>query len=83
MPSRDFVRRKAAGQGARHSLINELAEHAPSFVFVLDDFHAIHAPPILERVASLLEHAPPQMHLLLLTRVDPPLPFSDCVPVAN
>lgn len=56
-------------------LINEIVERAPSFVYVLDDFHVIHAQPILEMVASLLEHLPPQMHLLLLSRTDPPLPL--------
>ena len=56
-------------------LINEIAEHSASFVLVLDDFHVIHAQPILEMLAFLLEHVPPQMHLLLLSRTDPPLPL--------
>jgi len=57
-------------------LINEIAEHAIPFVLVLDDFHFIQAPPILEAVTFLLEHTPPQMHLVLLTRTDPPFPLS-------
>lgn len=57
-------------------IINTIAVHASPFVFVLDDFHVIHAPSVLQMIAHLLEHLPPQMHLLLLTRIDPPLPLS-------
>jgi LuxR family maltose regulon positive regulatory protein len=57
-------------------LINEIAEHAIPFVLVLDDFHLIQAQPILEMVTFLLEHIPAQMHLVLLTRTDPPFPLS-------
>jgi LuxR family maltose regulon positive regulatory protein len=57
-------------------LVNEVAEGAASFLLVLDDFHAIHAQPILEMVTFLLEHMPPQMHLVLLSRSDPPLPLA-------
>jgi len=35
----------------------------------------IHAGPILEMFTFLLEHLPPQMHLVLLSRTDPPLPL--------
>jgi LuxR family maltose regulon positive regulatory protein len=57
-------------------LINEIDRQATPFVLVLDDFHTIQAQPVLEMVSHLLEHMPPQMHLVLLTRTDPPLPFS-------
>jgi len=57
-------------------LINDITEHAPSFVLVLDDFHIIQAQPILEMVTFLLEHMPPNMHLVLLSRTDPPIPLS-------
>jgi LuxR family maltose regulon positive regulatory protein len=57
-------------------LINEIDRQAAPFVLVLDDFHNIQAPPVLEMVTHLLEHMPPQMHLVLLTRTDPLLPFS-------
>lgn len=59
-----------------HLIINEIAERAATFVLVLDDFHVIAAQSILEMLASLLEHMPPQMHLLLLSRSDPPVPLS-------
>jgi LuxR family maltose regulon positive regulatory protein len=57
-------------------LVNEVAEGATPFLIVLDDFHVIHAQPILEMVTFLLEHMPPQMHLVLLSRSDPPLPLA-------
>jgi len=57
-------------------LVNEIAEGAAPFVLVLDDFHVICAQPILEMLAFLLEHMPPQMHLVLLSRTDLPLPLA-------
>lgn len=57
-------------------LINELTGHVGPFVLVLDDFQVIHAQPVLEMLTFLIEHMPPQMHLLLLTRTDPALPLS-------
>jgi ATP/maltotriose-dependent transcriptional regulator MalT len=58
------------------SLINEITAHAAPFVLVLDDFHLIHAQPVLEMLTFLLEHMPPSMHLVLLSRTDPPLPLA-------
>jgi LuxR family maltose regulon positive regulatory protein len=57
-------------------LTNELAAFSDPFVLVLDDFHVIHSEAVLKIISSLLEHLPPQMHLALLTRTDPPLPLS-------
>lgn len=59
-----------------HSLINEIAAARVSFVLVLDDYHLIHASPIHELVRMLLLRGPEQMHLVLATRHDPPLPLS-------
>jgi LuxR family maltose regulon positive regulatory protein len=58
------------------SLINEIMAHTAPFVLVLDDFHIIHAQPVLEMLTFLLEHMPPAMHLVLLSRTDPPLPLA-------
>ena len=57
-------------------IVNEIARRATPFVLVLDDFHAIHARPIQELFAYLFDHMPPQLHLMLLSRTDPPLPLS-------
>ena len=58
------------------SLINELREIDKSFAIVLDDYHVITNHSIHEAVIFLLNHLPFQMHLVVLTRVDPPLPLS-------
>ena len=45
-------------------------------MLVLDDLHTIHAQPVLDMLTHLVEHMPPQMHIALLSRSDPPLPIS-------
>jgi LuxR family maltose regulon positive regulatory protein len=57
-------------------LINEIIELPVSFVLVLDDFHVIDAPQIHAAVTMLLENVPPQMHLILSGRADPPWPLA-------
>ena len=57
-------------------LINETTRQAAPFAIVLDDFHVISSQPVLEMFTFLLEHMPPQMHLVLLSRADPPFPLS-------
>ena len=46
------------------------------FVLVLDDYHVIDAQPIDQALAFLVDHLPPQMHLVIATREDPPLPLA-------
>jgi LuxR family transcriptional regulator, maltose regulon positive regulatory protein len=54
-------------------LVNDLAETHSSFVLILDDFHHITDPLILQALDLLLDVQPSQMRLLLLTREDPAL----------
>lgn len=55
-------------------LINEVLEIIPgAFTLILDDLHLVTEPTIYVAMDYLLEHAPPQMHLVIATRVDPPL----------
>jgi LuxR family maltose regulon positive regulatory protein len=58
------------------SLINDLAAIASPFILALDDYHVIYSPAIHQQHAFLLEHQPPQMHQVIVTREDPPLPVS-------
>ena len=58
------------------ALINELAALPESCVLVLDDYHVIDAKPVDEALAFLVEHLPPQMHLVIATREDPHLPLA-------
>ena len=46
------------------------------FVLVLDDYHVIDAELVHDAVTFLLDHLPPQMHLIIASRSDPPLPLS-------
>ena len=56
-------------------LINSLATIAANFVLVLDDYHVIAQQAIHDALTFLLENQPPQMHLVIASRVDPPLPL--------
>ncbi len=58
------------------ALINSLSELTTDFALVLDDCHVVTAPAIYEAISFLLDHAPPQLHLVMITRADPPLPLS-------
>ena len=57
-------------------LLNEIAAFPDNFALVLDDYHVIDAKPIDEALTFLLEHLPPQMHLVITTREDPHLPLA-------
>ena len=46
------------------------------WVLVLDDYHVITAPEVHEAISFLLDHAPDQLHLMMATRADPPLPLA-------
>jgi len=59
-----------------YPLINDLAAASQPILLVLDDYHLISDATIQEAMALLLEHAPPNLHVVVLTRVDPPLPLS-------
>jgi LuxR family maltose regulon positive regulatory protein len=58
------------------ALIDDVAATPDPFVLVLDDYHVIQAEPVHQAVEFLIAHQPPQLHLVLLTRQDPPLPLS-------
>ena len=58
------------------ALINDIANVTAPFALVLDDYHVIDSPGVHEQLAFLLDHQPPQLHVIILTREDPPLPLS-------
>jgi LuxR family maltose regulon positive regulatory protein len=58
------------------TLLNEIATLPNSFALVLDDYHVIDAQPIDKVLTFLLEHLPPQMHLVITTREDPDVPLA-------
>jgi len=56
-------------------LVNELVEQE-ELVIVLDDYHAIKLETVHAAVNFLIDHLPPQIHLVIATRSDPPLGLS-------
>lgn len=57
-------------------LLNDVAAFPDRFVLVLDDYHVIESPIIHTALTFLLDHLPAQMHLMITTRSDPPLPLA-------
>ncbi len=57
------------------TLLNELNAMPRAIVLVLDDYHEVDTPDIQGGLAFLLEHLPPQLHLVITTRADPALPL--------
>ena len=58
------------------ALLNEITTIPDNFVLVLDDYHVLDAKPVDNALTFLLEHLPPQMHLVIATREDPHLPLA-------
>jgi LuxR family maltose regulon positive regulatory protein len=55
------------------ALINELADASEQLVLVLDDYHAIEDERIRAGMASLIEHLPSTLRIVMTSRVEPPL----------
>ncbi|MBE2222610.1 MAG: LuxR family transcriptional regulator, partial [Anaerolineae bacterium] len=58
------------------ALLNEITAVSQAFALVLDDYHMVDAPAIDQALTFLLDHLPPQMHLVITTREDPNLPLA-------
>jgi LuxR family maltose regulon positive regulatory protein len=54
-------------------LLNDLAQSVQGGLLVLDDYHVITDPHIHEALAFFIDHLPKNMHVLLLSRSEPPL----------
>ncbi|MGB3715820.1 MAG: LuxR C-terminal-related transcriptional regulator [Candidatus Promineifilaceae bacterium] len=55
------------------SLVNDITAIPDRIILVLDDYHSIVSSPVDDAITFLLEHLPPQMHLVIATRDDPQL----------
>jgi LuxR family maltose regulon positive regulatory protein len=64
------------GEAILTALVNELASVAQPFILILDDYHVIHTNSIHQQLNFLVDHQPAQMHLVIITREDPPLPLA-------
>ncbi len=57
-------------------LLNEIATIPNHIILVLDDYHLIECSAVDQALTFLIEHLPPQMHLVIATREDPGLPLA-------
>jgi len=58
------------------TLINTISVAQRTCILVLDDYHLLEAQPIHTALTFLLDHLPPQLHLVLACRIAPPLPLA-------
>ena len=58
------------------ALLNELSVLPDDLTLVLDDYHLAEGPDIQPGMTFLLDHLPPQVHLVISTRADPALPLA-------
>ena len=57
-----------------HGVLGAL-EHLPPTTLVIDDFHDLTDPTLLDELASLVDQAPQSLRTIIATRVDPPRRF--------
>jgi len=58
------------------TIINEISEIDKDFAFVLDDYHMIEAQSVHDSLHFFLNHLPLQVHLVIASRSDPPMPLA-------
>jgi len=58
------------------ALLNQITDLTGQTVLVLDDYHMIENRAIHNGVTFFVENLPPQVHLLIVSRADPPLPLA-------
>ena len=57
-------------------LLNDIAALSDPFILILDDYHAVDSEEVDAALGFLLEHLPPQLHVVVATREDPQLPLA-------
>ena len=58
------------------TLLNEIITISDNFIFVLDDYHMLDSKAVDNVLTFLIDHQPPQMHMVITTREDPNLPLA-------
>ncbi len=54
---------------------NELEQLPGDAILVLDDYHTIHGMEVHNLLGELVRHWPKSLHLVLISRINPPLPL--------
>jgi LuxR family transcriptional regulator, maltose regulon positive regulatory protein len=63
-------------EAAMTAVINAVADLPHRVVIVLDDYHVITTEALHHAIAFLLEHMPPHLHVIVISRTEPPLPLA-------
>lgn len=58
------------------TLLNSMQQVAQPLVLVLDDYHLIEQHDIHRNLAYAIDHLPADVHIVIVSRADPPLPLS-------
>ncbi|MFN8631713.1 MAG: LuxR C-terminal-related transcriptional regulator [Chloroflexota bacterium] len=75
-PARLLTLHRVSAADVVTPFLNEVHARSERLIVVLDDYQLIAEPSIHEGVATLLAYAPANLHIVLVTRADPPLPLS-------
>ena len=57
-------------------LLNDISVFSEEFALVLDDYQHINNQVIYEGLIFVIDHLPPNMHVIITCRADPPLPLA-------
>ncbi|MAT42839.1 MAG: hypothetical protein CL609_10885 [Anaerolineaceae bacterium] len=57
-------------------LINEMTGFSEHTFLILDDFHLISQTKVHDFLIFIVDHLPPQIHLIVTSRIDPPWPLA-------
>jgi len=58
------------------TLVNDLVTLDQPVTLILDDYHSITTPAVHDALTIFLDTHPPQLHVVIASRADPPLPLS-------
>ncbi|MBI9047337.1 MAG: hypothetical protein JEZ06_22810 [Anaerolineaceae bacterium] len=75
-PEQGSLSNPAAVRNHMTQWINTLSGQTKKIILVLDDYHNISNPQIHADLTYLIEHQPGTLHIILITRSDPPLPIA-------
>ena len=57
-------------------LINDLSSLAETSIVILEDYHTVNSQSVHDFMTFLIDHLPLQLHLVIISRSDPPLPLA-------
>jgi LuxR family maltose regulon positive regulatory protein len=71
-----LLRDEHSQESVVQQLLGELVSLREQVILVLDDYHVIQTPAIHAGMRYLIEHLPAQLHLVISSRSNPPLPLA-------